>query len=90
MGLAYPENPSKEYQKKTRAFIETFVLLFPCPPCAEDFQKEVAKVASQTELSLWLCEQHNLVSKKLNKPTFKCTMENLKERWWTGAPGCNE
>ncbi|RLN57915.1 hypothetical protein BBJ29_002246 [Phytophthora kernoviae] len=92
MGLAYPDKPSPEYQAKARTFMETLALLYPCGYCAEDFQKEVAKnpprVNSRTTFSLWLCEQHNLVSIKLDKPTFECTMANLEERWWTGKPGC--
>jgi len=31
---------------------------------------------------LWVCEQHNLVNKKLNKATFPCDFEELEERWY--------
>ncbi|KAI9912317.1 hypothetical protein PsorP6_005927 [Peronosclerospora sorghi] len=40
------------------------------------------------QLFRWLCEQHNIVNRKLNKPVFVCTMENLEERWRKGKPSC--
>ncbi|KAF4130102.1 Erv1 / Alr family [Phytophthora infestans] len=33
---------------------------------------------------MWLCEQHNVVNRKLNKPVFECTMEKLEKRWRKG------
>ncbi|KAF4047438.1 Erv1 / Alr family [Phytophthora infestans] len=41
-------------------------------------------VESRTTFSMWLCEQHNVVNRKLNKPVFECTMEKLEERWRKG------
>ncbi|KAF1318229.1 Augmenter of liver regeneration, partial [Globisporangium splendens] len=92
MGIYYPEKPSKEYQEKTKTFIEALALMYPCVHCAEDFQNEVKKsppkVDSRTSFSLWLCEQHNIVNKKIGKPAFPCTMEKLDERWKKGRSAC--
>uniref|UniRef100_M4B9B5 Sulfhydryl oxidase n=1 Tax=Hyaloperonospora arabidopsidis (strain Emoy2) TaxID=559515 RepID=M4B9B5_HYAAE len=92
MGIYYPEKPSPEYQAKAKSFIETLALMYPCVHCAEDFQKEVAKspprVESRTTFSMWLCEQHNIVNRKLHKPVFECTISNLEERWRKGKPSC--
>ncbi|DBA03422.1 TPA: hypothetical protein N0F65_002830 [Lagenidium giganteum] len=92
MGVYYPENPSKEYQQKAKTFIEALTLMYPCTHCAADFQEEIKKsppkVDSRTSLSMWLCEQHNAVNKKIGKPLFECTMKNLDERWRKGRPAC--
>jgi len=42
------------------------------------FSRPFSRVASRKELSLWVCEQHNLVNKKLNKPLFKCDLVGHK------------
>lgn len=43
---------------------------------------------SRTTFSMWLCEQHNIVNRKIHKPLFECTMEKLEERWRKGKPSC--
>ncbi|KAI9910323.1 hypothetical protein PsorP6_010220 [Peronosclerospora sorghi] len=90
IGTYYPDKPSSEYQAKTTTFIEALALMYPCVHCAGDFQKEITKspprVESRTAFSMWLCEQHNIVNRKLNKPVFVCTMKNLEERWRKGKP----
>ncbi|CAI5704265.1 unnamed protein product [Peronospora effusa] len=92
MGIYYPDKPSPEYQAKAKTFIEALALMYPCVDCANDFQKEIVKspprVESRTSFSMWLCEQHNIVNRKIHKPMFKCTMENLEERWRKGKPSC--
>ena len=53
--------------------------------CAKDFQDNLAKspvkARSREDLSMWLCEQHNLLNEKLGKDLFKCDMKTLDERW---------
>ena len=53
--------------------------------CAKDFQDNLAKspvkARSREDLSVWLCEQHNLVNEKLGKDLLKCDMKTLDERW---------
>lgn len=46
------------------------------------------RVDSRASFSEWLCEQHNIVNKKIGKPLFPCTMEKLDERWRKGRPAC--
>ncbi|CAN0405199.1 unnamed protein product, partial [Hapterophycus canaliculatus] len=45
-------------------------------------------VGSRLALSLWACQQHNLVNEKIGKPTFQCTLPALDERWKTGKKSC--
>ncbi|KAL1427278.1 hypothetical protein MTO96_017568 [Rhipicephalus appendiculatus] len=40
------------------------------------------RVTSRTELAQWLCEQHNVVNRKLGKPEFDCS--RVDERWRRG------
>lgn len=37
---------------------------------------------------MWLCEQHNIVNRKIHKPVFECSMDKLDERWRKGRPEC--
>jgi hypothetical protein len=32
-------------------------------------------------LSVWMCKQHNLVNRDLEKTLFDCSYESLKQRW---------
>ncbi|TYZ65352.1 hypothetical protein PybrP1_012676 [[Pythium] brassicae (nom. inval.)] len=92
MGAYFPDKPSKEHQEKARMFVEALALMYPCVHCAEDFQNEVKKspprVDSRVSFSQWLCEQHNVVNRKIGKPLFSCSMEKLDERWRKGRPAC--
>ncbi|CEG39193.1 augmenter of liver regeneration [Plasmopara halstedii] len=92
IGIYYPDKPSSEYQNKVKTFVETLALMYPCVHCADDFQKEIAlsppRVESRTTFSIWLCEQHNIVNRKIQKPEFECTMNRLEERWRKGHPVC--
>ncbi|OQR85661.1 augmenter of liver regeneration [Thraustotheca clavata] len=92
MAAYYPEKPSNAMKEHARSFITALSQLYPCKYCAVDFQKNIElcppKVDSRVDLSLWLCEQHNIVSKKLQKKPFNCTMEVLDKRWKVGPASC--
>jgi FAD-linked sulfhydryl oxidase len=67
------------------SFFAAFARFYPCPWCAKDFRKNVetkpVKTASRKELCRWLCDQHNIVNKKIGKPEFSCDINDLDERW---------
>jgi len=90
MGSSYPEKPSKEVQNSALQFISSLALLYPCPYCAKDFRaciiKNPPRVESRDAFSIWLCEQHNEVNKKLGKPVFPCNVEALDRRWGASNP----
>ena len=46
------------------------------------------KVASRTDFSIWMCNMHNNVNAKLNKPTFPCDLATLDARWRNGHASC--
>ncbi|CAN0190882.1 unnamed protein product [Pylaiella littoralis] len=90
----YPEEPSKETQNHARALMASLAALYPCTYCRKDFEKELRKqppaVGSRLALSLWACQQHNIVNEKIGKPAFDCTLPSLDERWKTGKKSCWE
>ncbi len=45
-------------------------------------------VESNAALTIWLCERHNEVNKRLLKPLFKCEKAELEKIW--GGCGCSE
>ena len=44
---------------------------------------------SRAQLSVWMCQEHNRVSRMLGKPEFPCVLEKLDERWRTGGAHCH-
>eukprot|EP00953_Heterococcus_sp_UTEX-ZZ885_P011089 6427-Heterococcus_DN1.PRE.12 len=88
----YPDAPTEAQQTAASNLITGLAALYPCSYCAKDFQKEVKKsppaVASREKLSLWMCEQHNIVNRKLGMPEVQCTLELLDRRWKKGHKGC--
>jgi FAD-linked sulfhydryl oxidase len=53
--------------------------------CQKDLRKDInanpPKVESREALSVWVCERHNEVNRKLNKPVKSCALKDLDERW---------
>ncbi|CAI2383298.1 unnamed protein product [Moneuplotes crassus] len=79
--LRYPNKPTEDDKVRFNRFIHSFSWCYPCSHCATDFRKEIAEtppnLESRKALSLWLCDQHNRVNKKLGKPEFPCTYGKL-------------
>ena len=79
----YPNKPSEEKQQQTSIFFKSLPYVYPCKYCADDLlvelEKSPPKVGNQQELSLWVCDLHNVVNEKLGKPIFPC--EFVDQRW---------
>jgi FAD-linked sulfhydryl oxidase len=84
----YPLSPSTHQQTQMHNLLSSLSLLYPCIPCAEDFQEKVKEnppdVSGRLGLSRWLCERHNEVNLKLGKEGFGCDWDNLDKRWKGG------
>ncbi|XP_053607079.1 FAD-linked sulfhydryl oxidase ALR [Plodia interpunctella] len=86
MASYFPDYPTKIQSENMSRFFYIFAQFYPCEPCALDFQEDIMKnppmTKSREELAKWLCERHNTVNKKLNKPIFDCS--KVRERWRDG------
>ncbi|CAF0765502.1 unnamed protein product [Adineta steineri] len=86
MAAYYPTKPKQEEKQSMNQFIDSFSKVFPCPECRDDFQEEIIKsppdLSNRLGLSTWMCNQHNIVNKKLGKPEFNC--KQVLERWRDG------
>ncbi|SMN22481.1 similar to Saccharomyces cerevisiae YGR029W ERV1 Flavin-linked sulfhydryl oxidase of the mitochondrial intermembrane space (IMS) [Maudiozyma saulgeensis] len=82
----YPEKPTPFQQEEMSDFLNIFSHVYPCFWCAKDFEKYIKEnapnVKSQEELSIWMCQAHNKVNKKLGKAQFNCDF--WKARWKDG------
>eukprot|EP01095_Lingulamoeba_sp_RSL-Kostka_P007630 TRINITY_DN244_c0_g1_i1.p1 TRINITY_DN244_c0_g1~~TRINITY_DN244_c0_g1_i1.p1 ORF type:complete len:172 (-),score=54.74 TRINITY_DN244_c0_g1_i1:87-602(-) len=81
----YPNNPSDEEKQNVNELIVSVSKNFPCTFCANDFKKYIKKhppsVTNRDEFSIWMCEAHNDVNRKLGKKEFSCDIENIQNRW---------
>lgn len=86
MAAMYPKQPTQEDKKNMGEFIQLMSVLYPCKHCAHDFQQDIEqsppKLDNRQSISLWFCDMHNKVNKKLHKPIFDCS--KVDERWRTG------
>ncbi|CAK9299478.1 unnamed protein product [Gordionus sp. m RMFG-2023] len=82
----YPKEPSNEDKKDMETFINLVAKFYPCDICAEDFKNQIKrnfpKLKSQFDLSMWLCQIHNEINERLNKPRFDCS--KVFQRWRDG------
>lgn len=60
--------------------------MYPCGECARHWREVVRAsppaLASRADFSRWMCEAHNVVNRRLGKPTFNCA---LAEARWAGV-----
>lgn len=88
MASTYPPNPSPEIVQDHKLFFQLLPRIYPCPDCRnhmrEMFQLFPPQLESRSAFMHWLCEAHNRVNVRLNKPTFDCSKQD--DRW---DCGCN-
>ncbi|XP_014671375.1 PREDICTED: FAD-linked sulfhydryl oxidase ALR-like [Priapulus caudatus] len=86
MAAYFPSKPSQQQQSEVHHFITTFSKFYPCPHCADDFRERLKEhpvdASSRRNLSRWMCEEHNVVNRKLGKKEFNC--ELVDQRWRDG------
>lgn len=84
----YPLRASPSHKLSMFRLLRSVSLLYPCVPCAEDFQGDLEvhppDLTGREGLSRWLCERHNTVNRKLGKEEFECSWERLNGRWKDG------
>ena len=89
----FPSSPTVEQSSAAARFIQAIADLYPCRHCAEDFklalESHPPRVTSRAELSVWMCEAHNRINRRLGKPEFSCRLEDLDARWRNGGQDCD-
>lgn len=88
MASTYPVNPTPDVVQDHVIFFQLLPRIYPCPDCRahmrQMFHEFPPQLNNRQEFMMWLCEAHNRVNRRLNKPVFDCT--KLDERW---DCGCN-
>jgi len=83
----YPERPSRKEKEAAKRFFAALPHVYPCKECAAHFADVLRhappQVGSKRELVAWVCHVHNVVNRRLGKPTFPCDPADLHARWGT-------
>lgn len=83
----YPLRPSESDRATMTTFLSSFAKVYPCSYCAADFREHLADhppgVQDRYHLVRWMCEAHNAVNLKLDKPLADC--EALAAKWKVAA-----
>lgn len=90
MAAHYPDHPTVDEQKGMAHLIYNFARFYPCHECASNLKSEMRdlppEVGTRRDFEGWLCKLHNRVNKRLNKPTFDCSMSTYR---WRGLSNCD-
>ena len=83
---SFPDEIDEVLVKKWNTFMILFGHFYPCKLCSTHFLQMMEEVgpfrgSKKIELMTYLCEIHNIVNKRLNKPIHDCT--NIKKEWNT-------
>ncbi|GMI49254.1 hypothetical protein TrCOL_g12838, partial [Triparma columacea] len=75
----YPDNPSESDKAAILGLIAAFGQLYPCKLCRSHLQQQLRdpelgppRVGSREELTVWMCELHNIVNADLGKEQQDC------------------
>ena len=81
----FPESPSEEDKQSARQFVNYFMEeAIEYPQWGRDFleeSKHEVDVSSRENFSIWVCQRHNAVNRRVGKPDFPCDYASLKQRW---------
>ena len=74
---SFPEEITPELRQKWNAFLILFGQFYPCKICSQHFLQMLKSVEpfsgdSKEHLMKYLCELHNRVNRRLNKPMHDC------------------
>jgi FAD-linked sulfhydryl oxidase len=91
----YPDTPSDTEKHSVVELFSSLQGLYPCEICRLHLAENLRAVPplqdhinSRSELSLWVCQLHNVVNRELHKPVFNCSLEALDELYLANCGGC--
>ena len=83
MATNFPENVTDAHVEAANDLVRAVSILFPCNECAEHLRETLAEMPARAdsayEFKQYMCELHNVVNGRLDKPDFDC--ERVDERW---------
>eukprot|EP01088_Endostelium_zonatum_P006021 TRINITY_DN18129_c0_g1_i1.p1 TRINITY_DN18129_c0_g1~~TRINITY_DN18129_c0_g1_i1.p1 ORF type:complete len:193 (-),score=56.30 TRINITY_DN18129_c0_g1_i1:11-589(-) len=85
MAAYWPERASESMQTNMSQFLRSFVQVYPCKICADDFKGVMEQeppepyLKTRADFSQWMCRSHNKVNEHLGKPIFDC--KDVDRRW---------
>ncbi len=92
MAAYYPKKPSSSQKTMAGQFLHSLSHLYPCKHCShylrESMKTNPPRLESRDSFSIWMCEQHNEVNKRLGKKEFDCEIGEIYKRWRVGDPSC--
>lgn len=90
MAAYYPKKPSSSQKTMAGQFLHSLSHLYPCKHCShylrESMKTNPPRLESRDSFSIWMCEQHNEVNKRLGKKEFDCEIGEIYKRWRVGDP----
>lgn len=76
IGAKYPAKPTEDDVKETKSLLSGIMKRgFPCDNCVDDSKSDIENLNFSNRKTLYesICEMHNKVNKKLNKPVVDCS-----------------
>ena len=77
VALGYPNNPSMKDNNDYKNYYYNLAHVIPCEKCKEHYKETIIdnppKTQNKDELFKWTVDIHNIVNKRLNKPTLTYT-----------------
>eukprot|EP00927_Polykrikos_kofoidii_P072305 TRINITY_DN68439_c0_g1_i1.p2 TRINITY_DN68439_c0_g1~~TRINITY_DN68439_c0_g1_i1.p2 ORF type:complete len:188 (-),score=37.00 TRINITY_DN68439_c0_g1_i1:54-617(-) len=81
MAVDYPEQPRPQEQVEALDWLRSFLRLYPCGLCAEEFVAVChdlpPRLESRCEYVMWWCEAHNRVRDDLSQQRLECDFARL-------------
>lgn len=78
IALGFPQKPSETQKLNYKSFFENLYKVLPCNTCSEHLESTIKNelplyannLSNTTEMFKWTVGLHNIVNKRLNKPTM--------------------
>lgn len=94
MAAYFPADATNAQLTHAYSFLYYFAELFPCRVCGRHFEQMLQETppdfTTRDQFVVYLCELHNQVNTRLEKPQYSCTLEALNAKWGGEDCGCGD